>query len=53
LQKGDLRYDVMTGWWTDAGTFDSLKPYNCKEPDEYRLPAHENHIPYDWARKDG
>ncbi|HZZ83576.1 MAG TPA: dTDP-4-dehydrorhamnose 3,5-epimerase family protein [Anaeromyxobacteraceae bacterium] len=29
------------------------KPYNYKEPDEYRLPAHENHIPYDWARKDG
>jgi dTDP-4-dehydrorhamnose 3,5-epimerase len=28
-------------------------PYNYKEPDEYRLPAHENHIPYDWARKDG
>jgi dTDP-4-dehydrorhamnose 3,5-epimerase len=27
--------------------------YNYKEPDEYRLPAHENHIPYDWARKDG
>ncbi len=29
------------------------KPYSAKEPDEYRLPAHENHIPYDWARKDG
>ena len=28
-------------------------PYDCKQPDEYRLPAHENHIPYDWARKDG
>ncbi len=28
-------------------------PYDYKEPDEYRLPAHENHIPYDWARKDG
>jgi hypothetical protein len=24
-----------------------------KEPDEYRLPAHENRIPCDWARKDG
>jgi dTDP-4-dehydrorhamnose 3,5-epimerase len=28
-------------------------PYDYKQPDEYRLPAHENHIPYDWARKDG
>lgn len=26
--------------------------YNCAEPDEYRLDAHENDIPYDWARKD-
>ncbi|BDG07186.1 dTDP-4-dehydrorhamnose 3,5-epimerase family protein [Anaeromyxobacter paludicola] len=29
------------------------KPYDYQSPDEYRLPAHENHIPYDWARKDG
>jgi len=28
-------------------------PYDYRQPDEYRLPAHENHIPYDWARKDG
>ena len=27
--------------------------YNYEEPDEYRLPAHENDIPYDWIRKDG
>jgi len=24
LQKGNLSYDVLDGWWTDAGTFDSL-----------------------------
>jgi dTDP-4-dehydrorhamnose 3,5-epimerase len=29
------------------------KPYDYKQPDEYRLDAHENHIPYVWARKDG
>jgi dTDP-4-dehydrorhamnose 3,5-epimerase len=29
------------------------KPYDYKAPDEYRLDAHENHIPYQWARKDG
>jgi glucose-1-phosphate thymidylyltransferase len=24
LKRGDLTYDVLDGWWTDAGTFDSL-----------------------------
>ncbi|MFG0257712.1 MAG: sugar phosphate nucleotidyltransferase [Phycisphaerales bacterium JB043] len=24
LQRGDLAHDVLDGWWTDAGTFDSL-----------------------------
>jgi dTDP-4-dehydrorhamnose 3,5-epimerase len=27
--------------------------YNYQEPDEFRLPAHETEIPYDWSRKDG
>ena len=27
--------------------------YNYKEPDEYRLPAHDNDIPFKWDRKDG
>jgi dTDP-4-dehydrorhamnose 3,5-epimerase len=27
--------------------------YNYKEPDEYRLSAHDNDIPYKWGRKDG
>ena len=27
--------------------------YNYAEPDEHRLDAHNNDIPYDWARKDG
>jgi len=27
--------------------------YDYDEPDEYRLPAHTDKIPYDWARKDG
>ncbi|MCP4634466.1 MAG: dTDP-4-dehydrorhamnose 3,5-epimerase [candidate division Zixibacteria bacterium] len=27
--------------------------YNYKQPDEYRLPAHTDEIPYDWSRKDG
>ncbi len=24
IQRGDLSYDVLDGWWTDAGTFESL-----------------------------
>ena len=27
--------------------------YNYEQPDEYRLPAHTDEIPYDWSRKDG
>lgn len=29
------------------------RPYDREEPDEYRIPAHDNDIPYDWARQDG
>lgn len=24
IQKGEMTYDVLDGWWTDAGTFESL-----------------------------
>ncbi len=27
--------------------------YRYHEPDEFRLPAHTDQIPYDWERKDG
>ena len=27
--------------------------YDSTDPDEYRVPAHDNDIPYDWARQDG
>ena len=27
--------------------------YNYEDPDEYRLPAHTDEIPYDWTRRDG
>jgi len=29
------------------------EPYNYADPDEFRTHPHDNHIPYDWARKDG
>ena len=27
--------------------------YNYTNPDEFRTPPHDNHIPYDWTRRDG
>lgn len=27
--------------------------YRYSDPDEYRVPAHDPSIPYDWSRKDG
>jgi len=35
ISKGQLMYDILDGWWTDAGTFDSLNRANelaIKEP---------------------
>ncbi|UCG48062.1 MAG: NTP transferase domain-containing protein [Phycisphaerales bacterium] len=35
IDKGQLTYDILEGWWTDAGTFESLKRANeliVKEP---------------------
>ncbi len=29
LRRGDLTYSVLEGWWTDAGTFESLHRANC------------------------
>lgn len=28
LQQGQLEYDVLSGWWSDAGTFESLQLAN-------------------------
>jgi glucose-1-phosphate thymidylyltransferase len=24
IEWGEMTYDIIQGWWTDAGTFDSL-----------------------------
>ncbi len=35
IAKGQLSYDILDGWWTDAGTFESLNKANelvIKEP---------------------
>jgi len=37
IAKGQLAYDILEGWWTDAGTFESLDRANelvMKEPPE-------------------
>jgi len=43
IKKGQLAYDVLEGWWTDAGTFESLARANelvLKEPpDSYEVVA--------------
>ncbi len=28
------------------------RPYNPDQPDEYRLPPHDSHIPWDWSTTD-
>ena len=28
IARGDLTFDELKGWWTDAGTFDSLRRAN-------------------------
>ena len=29
IRRGDLTHSVLDGWWTDAGTFESLHHANC------------------------
>jgi glucose-1-phosphate thymidylyltransferase len=29
MERGDLTFDVLDGWWTDAGTFESLHRASC------------------------
>jgi glucose-1-phosphate thymidylyltransferase len=43
IERGELAYDVFKGWWTDAGTFESLNAANEKLASG--LPTHLNLIP--------
>jgi len=29
IAKGEMTFDILDGWWTDAGTFESLYRANC------------------------
>jgi len=45
--------------WKGIGTREAMiintvtHPYDGKNPDEFRLDPHENHIPFSWAAVDG
>jgi glucose-1-phosphate thymidylyltransferase len=36
IADGDLYYDILDGWWTDAGTFESLQYASLKVAEERR-----------------
>ncbi len=36
LKKGELSYDMLDGWWTDCGTFDSLLRANNLIAEKYK-----------------
>lgn len=40
LKRGELAYDILSGWWTDAGTFESLlKASNLVAKKEVKNPS--------------
>ncbi len=38
IQKGEMEYDILEGWWSDAGTFDSLLKANQLVAEAVRKP---------------
>lgn len=42
IQEGSLTYEILNGWWTDAGTFESLLHANnlVARTGANKLPAH-------------
>jgi glucose-1-phosphate thymidylyltransferase len=36
IQKGEMTFEKLTGWWTDAGTFESLLHANCLVSGQYQ-----------------
>ncbi len=44
IQRGELAYDLFKGWWTDAGTFDSLHHANELLRENNGL-SHLNYLP--------
>ena len=44
----------MKGMGTETGILLNIptERYDYETPDEFRVPPHDNDVPYDWARKD-
>jgi len=36
IQKGEMTFEALSGWWTDAGTFESLFNANCLVSGQYQ-----------------
>ena len=36
LEQGTLEYEILDGWWTDAGTFESLFRANCLIAEKFK-----------------
>ncbi|MGH9709474.1 MAG: sugar phosphate nucleotidyltransferase, partial [Candidatus Acidiferrales bacterium] len=47
IQEGTLTYQVLDGWWTDAGTFDSLLRANTlvAQTGANKMPAAPRRLP--------
>lgn len=50
IRRGTLEYDLLDGWWLDAGTFDGLHQAACNvkslganQPHDSREPSRHNH----------
>ena len=36
IERGEMSFDILNGWWTDAGTFESLFRANCLIADKIK-----------------
>lgn len=55
IQQGNLTYEILNGWWTDAGTFESLLHANnlVAQTGANKLPAHRTITPVVLPAKTG
>ena len=37
IKRGDMTFDILDGWWTDAGTFESLYRANCLVANQLKI----------------
>lgn len=46
IERGEMTWEIMKGWWTDAGTFESLHKANCLVAEQYKQ-AHKGGSTHD------